>query len=856
MRRRRCSRLDSRNRKIDQRVVVANQRSRGVALVTARLLVFLGVAVLLSVGTAGFVLYAKYARGLPPIIPFEEHTYEGVTTFHADDGQVIGELYEERRILLPYEKIPRRLVLAFLAVEDKRFFSHEGIDLRGVLRAALSNLRAGGVVEGGSTITQQLAKQTLGRDKTLARKVREAIFARRLEDRYTKEQILLLYLNKIYLGHNSYGIQAAAQNYFRKNVWELSLGEMAMIAGLPQSPSRVNPAVNMAASRKRQKEVLERMVDAGFATREEADVALATPLVVYPLMDDFATKVPWFTEEVRRSLGKLAGDDWLRRGLSVFTTASVPLGLAAEEALADGLYAVDRQQGYRGPLAKVPDAETRDGVLARVEAWFRGAPALGDITPVIVASLSKTGLEVLVTPSVRGFLPLSELRWAGPYTELPLVDRTVRRGGVAETIQVRDESKAVSYKPKPGDVAATFHPGDVLLARVIGEPTRKPKGWVATPEGQLRLTLMQPPKVEGAFVAFDQDTGQVKALVGGWDHDRSEVDRVHALRQTGSTMKPLVYSLAYDMGLPPSTVLSGAPFRLDGYNPTGDKAVPDMTLWDGLTKSENSISLRTLQYVLDHGSKERWREWGQRLGLGRELRGYPSEVLGTDQTLWDMTGAFSVFAREGRVVPRTLIRKIVDRDGRVVARRLVPGDGANDARDMLDALYDAAAHPPRQVIDPATAYVTAANLHEVTVRGTGSRVGKELDHEAAGKTGTLPYDVWFIGFTDHFVAGAWIGSDRRERPLGRSVKQNRIHGGDAALPVWLDWMKLADAGRPKRKFTERTPAGVELARIDPVTGMLAREGGMLVPHKKGTAPVRSTPIGATPGFVESYERDF
>lgn len=844
--------VDVVNRKLDRPVVVVNPRRGGVAATALRLLLVAAVAGLVAVVGAGFALYARYARDLPPIIPFEAHTFEGVTTFLADDGDVIGELFEERRILLPYEKIPRKLLLAFLAVEDKRFFSHEGIDLRGVLRAALSNLRAGGVVEGGSTITQQLAKQTLGRDKTLTRKVREAIFARRLEDRYTKEQILLLYLNKIYLGHNSYGVQAAAQNYFRKNVWELSLGEMAMIAGLPQSPSRVNPAVNMKASRRRQKEVLDKMVDAGFVGREDADAAAAAPLTVYPLMDDFADKVPWFTEHVRKSLGDVAGPDWLRRGLTVHTTASVPLGIAAEESLAEGLHDLDHEQGWRGPLATVPDAETRDAVLGRVEAAFQGAPAVGELTPVIVATATSKGVEVLVTPTVRGFIPLEGLKWAGAYTVLPLVEK--RRGG--RTVKVRDESKSVSWQPKLGDPAKVFRPGDVVLARVVAEPTKKPKGFQPTPEGQLRLALEQPPKVEGAFVAFDPDTGYVKAIAGGWDFERSEVDRVHSLRQTGSTMKPLVYALAYDLGLAPSTVFSGAPFRFEGYNPTGDKAVPDMTLWDGLTKSENSISLRALQYVLDHGSKERWAEWGRRLGLSRELQGYPSEVLGTDQTLWDMTGAYAAFAREGRVVPRTFVRRVVDRDGKVLARSLAPADPANDARDMLDALFDAAARPPKQVIDPATAYLTAANLHEVTVRGTGSRVGKALAHEAAGKTGTLPYDVWFVGFTDHFVAGAWLGAERRDRPLGRSVRQNKAYGGDTALPVWLRWMRLAHESRPKRKLTDRVPPSVEVARIDPVTGLLAREGGMLVPHKRGTAPTRSTPVGGLPGFVESQERDF
>ena len=839
--------------------MVANPRKGGLAGALLRLLLVAGVAVGLGVMVAGLALYARFARGLPEIIPFDQHTFEGVTTFYADDGEVIGELFEERRILLPYEKLPRKLILAFLAAEDKRFFSHEGLDLRGIARAALTNLRAGGVVEGGSTITQQLAKQTLGRQKTLARKVREAIFARRLEDVYTKEQILLLYLNRIYLGHNSYGVQAAAQNYFRKNVWELSLGEMAMIAGLPQSPSRVNPAVAMEASRRRQREVLDRMVTAGFVTREEADAAAAQDLVVYPLADDFKDRVPWFTEHVRRSMSAALSGGWLHRGLSIYTTASVPLGIAAEEALREGLVALDKRQGYRGPLARVPDAEARDALLARTAAAFQGVPRVGQLTPVIVTQAEKAGVHVLVEKDVRGFIPASDVRWAGPYSEFPLVDKVIRKGGMRVTVKERDDGGSVSLDPKLKDIAKTFQPGDVLLARVVPPESGKKKGKKSEPvlpEDTLRLSLVQPPKVEGAFVAFDPDTGQVKALAGGYDFEQSEVDRVFSLRQTGSTMKPIVYSKAYDLGLPPSTLFSGAPFNLDGYNPTGDKAVPDMTLWDALTKSENSVSLRVLQYVLSHTSLEDYQEWGRKLGLGRELTGYPSEVLGADQTLWDMTGAISRFARQGRYFERTFVRKVTDSDGKVVLRNLVLADAANDTQDVLDALYDAVTRAPEQSIDPVTAYITSANLHEVTVRGTASRVGKSLDREAAGKTGTLPYDVWFIGYTDSLVGGAWVGSDRRERVLGKSKRRNLVHGGNTALPIWLTFMKEALAKRPKGSFLARVPDGVETARIDPGTGYLAREDGELIPHRRGTAPTRSTPVDITPELIGTHERDF
>lgn len=806
----------------------------------------------------GAATYIHFAKDLPVLPSVDDLEFEGVTTLVADDGQVIGEFYAERRIQLPYERIPRTLILAFLATEDARFFSHEGLDVIGIARAAWNNFVAGGVVQGGSTITQQLAKSMIGSERTLARKAREAILARRMENLYDKEEILLLYLNKIYLGHHSYGIQAAAQNYFRKNVWELTLPEMAMLAGLPQAPSALDPHRHPERARERRVTVLRRMASKGFITPEQAATASRTPLETHPLADDFRDKTPTFTEGIRRQLKDLAGPDWLEQELHVETTVNVAHSLLAQQALDAGLRDLDRRQGWRGPLARVEEPAERAEFFERNRRWFGGEPEAGSLACGIITAVDKQGIEVQVTADLRGHIARKHLRWAGPYTEFKK-DKDGKR----------KTRRKVSFKPRLTSVVDTFHTGDVILVEVLGNTPRPLGSRVSIRSDDplpIAMRLAQVPQVEGAFTAFDLTSGAVTALVGGYDYDRSEVNRVFATRQTGSTMKPIVYSKAYAQGLAPSTLFSGAPFHASAfsdseepskkeYSPTGDKSDEDSLVWNALVHSQNSVSLRVLQYVLRHVPKAEWKSWGEALGLSRPFKGYPSEVLGTDQTLWDMVGAYSAFARSGQRIQARMIRRVTTQRGRTLHRSLDLSDPANTTRDNLDALHDLPATPPPADISPQAAWMTGANLAEVTQRGTGKRARK-LPFPTAGKTGTLAYDVWFIGWSPQHVAGAWVGSDRRERVLGRSVRDNRVYGSDTALPIWKRWMKHAYARPPRSELLGERPEGIRMARVSPQTGRLVRTGGLEIPHLDGTTPPAESEPDEAPLADETDDLEF
>lgn len=835
------------------RVVVVNRRPGGVAMIVVRALAVLLLVAGLGAGAAGFGVYVHFARDLPRLDTFDEMSRSGVTRFEAADGRVVGEWYQERRLAVTWGELPERLVLAFLAAEDARFFEHSGIDIRGVIRAMITNLRTGSLREGASTITQQLAKTLVGSDKSYARKVREAILARRMEDIYSKTQILTWYLNVIYLGHGSYGVQAAAQNYFRKNVWELSLAEMAMVAGLAQSPSRVNPVVNPPAALKRMAHVLGNMRARGWISADEERAALEEALVTHPLRDALGDHVPHYTETARQRVIARYDDGaggWLDRGLTVSMAVDPAAQRVAERAVRDGLEDLARRQGFPGPLGRLE----RDDFFARNAPW--SAPAAKDRVLARVAAVDKGSARVEISPSLAGTLKLPDMRWAAPYTEF---DRDARGRRV-----VRGR---MSFKGKLTDVRKALAVGDVVLVEVGApakaqkskkrqktkkeEPARDP----ATAD-EVALTLVPVPLMEGALLSYGLETGGgVDALVGGWDFDRSQVNRAWALRQTGSTMKPIVYSKAYDLGLPPSALFSGAPFREGEYNPTGARSKDDMLVFDALVKSENSVSLRVLQYVLNHTSLEDYREWGRRLGLARELTGFTSEVLGADQTLFSMAHAFGAFARRGLAPDMHLIRKVTDRDGRVLERNHGPLDPAADLGESLITLWRDAVSPPERLIPETTAWLVANNLATAVTTGTGKRA-RGLDRPAAGKTGTLAYDVWFDGFTAERVAAVWIGADRRERTLGPSERDNKVYGSDTAAPVWLAFMQEVDVGRAKRPVAGPRPDDVIDVRVDPETGLLATRGGREIPHRAGTEPTERSFEETDPSNIGALETEF
>jgi len=862
-----------------QRLAIANRRKGGWWRHLLRLAgAGLGLG-LTSAALAAVLVYTALAHDLPRLDAFEKMAGVGVTRFEAADGSLVGERYTERRLALAWEDLPRPLILAFLAAEDARFFEHSGIDFRGIVRAMVTNLFAGGVKEGASTITQQLAKILVGSDRNWSRKVKEAILARRMEDLYSKEQILAWYINTIYYGHRSYGVQAAAQNYFRKNVWDLTLGQLAALAACAQSPSRVNPALDLVRTKERVTHILDNMVELGWATADEARAAKVETYNVYPLRDLWGDQMPDFTEAVRR-LGPRWNDGertFLERGLTFRMAVDPAAQRAAHDALDGALVDLQKKQGYPGPLARTVSEKERAAFFAKNASWVAralststtGLPLPDSRLLARVAEVSEKTARLEFSATLSGSLDLKASSWATAWTTFP-----------RDSDGKLDTSGKVSFAGKLTSLVNALAVGDIVMVRVVSpppapkpkpaKPTRGKKGEkkdepaevaapLPTPEPPALMLELEPlPMMEGALLSTPLAGGGIDALATGWDFDRNEVDRTLALRQTGSIIKPIVYAKAYDLGLPPSALISGAPFREGNYNPTGARAKEDLLAWVALAESENAVSLRVHQHVQSRVSPEEWKAWGERLGLPRPLMGNTSEVLGMDQTPRGMLGAFATFARAGLSPRLELVRKVSDKEGRVLERNYAPTDPWASLSDAFLALYDAARTSVVPAIGPTTSYLISENLVAAVKTGTGQKA-KSLGREAAGKTGTLAYDVWFAGFTGQRAAIAWIGADRRERTLGPSERDNKVYGASAALPMWVSFMRAVDRipkGESRPGVADVVPPDVVNVAIDPATGLIASKDGLRIPHRRGTEPTEMAPEPAGVESVESVETEF
>ncbi len=801
------------------------------------------------------VLYAWFARDLPVIPPFEAIRFGTVGTVRAAHGQVLAEVFEERRYLLPRERIPDRLVNAFIASEDARFFEHSGLDLIGIARAVVTNLRAGRVREGGSTITQQLARSLLlGHERTLTRKVREAILARRIEDIYTKDQILLLYLNLIYLGEGTYGVQAAARGYFGKDVSDLTLSEAAVLAGLPQAPSRLNPVADPEGTRARRDRVLRRMLEAGMITPAEEAEARKEPIRTIPRRDNLGDRAPVPTIEVLESLKPFLGseDNPLRSagGLVVETTVDLGLQLLAQETVFGAAAALARRQGYRGPIARLtPDRY--DEFLERNRRWLEDHGMWpewprGRLLLALVREVSRDGATVAVGPGIVGSLPLDGMRWAIPYTEFPVVDPATGE---------RKEVARVSLDGRVKDATEVLRPGDVILVTPAAPRGQgRVKGASSVPESGHVFDLAQFPGPQAALVVVEPRSGALLAVAGTTDFDLSQVDRTRSVRQSGSAIKPAYYSKAYDLGIPPSTLVSGAPFREGAWAPTGDKGAPDMTLFEALTRSENTVSLRVFRMVLDRVGVEGLNSWTEGLGLGRPFRGFPAEALGVDVTPRGMASMMATFAAGGVRPELTLVKTVRDGQGRLLVDRRSARDPMTPVLDALAREVAAGPDAARRTVTREVAYLVAANLRRVAESGTASRA-RRLGRPVCGKTGTLPFDVWFAGWTHEVAAVLWVGQDSRERFLGRSQSSGKVYGADTALPPWIEFVRAASEGRPVVDDLARVPEGVIVVDVDPATGLLARDRGIPVPHLAGTEPTEPAP-SLDEGPVEDRLSDF
>jgi penicillin-binding protein 1A len=809
----------------------------------------------------GGLIFWHFSRGLPKIITISDYRPPGVTRVFAtgstrpdgtpDEPAEIGEFYKERRYVVPYEKLPQSVVQAFISAEDDQFFEHSGINLLSILRASIANFRAGHVVQGGSTITQQVAKSLLlTSERSLDRKIKEVILSSRIEHNLNKKQILYLYLNQIYLGHGAYGVQAASRTYFHKDVSQLTIAEAALLAGMPQAPGKYSPLLNPKRAKERQLYVLKRMVENRYITQSQMNDAATASLKVYRDDELNARVAPYYVEHVRKYLLEKYGEKALyEEGLTVYVPLSVSASLAATKNLKEGLLAIDKRIGYRGIINHLDDNTQVENFLAayrlkliekklgyqvllpegridRIEAIRHagfvsdlGLLDEGELYQAVITHLDegKKSAKVMIG-AVRADLFLDRAKWARP---------------------VKDESY-----PKPfRDPAKPFQKGDVIWVSVTKQgPSRDPVA-----------ALEQVPMIQGAVFSLEAKTGNVIAMVGGYDFSQSEFNRaIQANRQPGSSFKPIIYSAALEKGFTPTSVIVDSPLVFkdsDGSNtwkPNNfdEKFYGDTIFRQALIKSRNIPTVKIVQAV----QIPYLVQYAKRLGMTGQFNMDLSISLGSATiSLMDLTKVYALFPRLGRKVSPVFMSKIEDRDGRVLEQSApqppfditkVPMASTAVTTQSPDLSTSPATSPmpsgspspqpqptvqypladdPAQVLDPRVAYVMSHLMTEVVTFGTGHGA-QELGRMAAGKTGTTNdyIDAWFMGFTPQVVTGVWVGFDGL-RSIGPAET-----GAKAALPIWLGYMKEAVKPYPKVEFA--VPSGVTFATIDPNTGKLKPSG--------------------------------
>lgn len=751
--------------------------------------------ILFSAGTGG-VLWYLWSSNLPYIGSLKEYNPPIITEIYSDDGEVIGRFYDEKRTVVPLEQIPEHLIQAFVAAEDARFFEHEGIDFTSIVRAFYKNILAGRIAQGGSTITQQVTRSLLLKnpEKTYKRKVREAILSLQIEKIFSKEKILFLYLNQIYLGHGTYGVEAASRLYFNKPVAEINLAESAILAGLPQAPSRYSPINNFDRVKKRQKYVLEQMHKQGFITQTQMIEALNTEISIHNEQDSPFQKAPYFTEHVRRYLERRYGREMLYRGgLKVYTNLNMEMQRKAQAALEKGLLELDKREGYRGPIRHLSVDEAEQVQAEQEQELVKNPPEIGDVVKGIVAQVDNSKKEVTVLIGTqRGLLPLSEMKWAR-----------------------KPDHKVAYYQVKLEEPGDALQKGDLILCR-LKEKAEDPYTWV--------LSLEQEPKIQGAILSIEARSGRVKAMVGGLDFSTSQFNRaIQSRRQPGSAFKPIIYAAALDYGMNPSTIILDSPY-VSTVNPDEDEEVwrPKNykekffgpTLFrDALIHSRNVITIKILKEI----GVRRVIEYAEKLGIKSPLSPDLSLALGSSGlSLAEITAAYSVFANDGIMVRPFFINRIEDRAGQIIQEQQPD---------------------PEEKISKETAYLMTDLMEAVVKEGTGWRI-KALGRPAAGKTGTTNdlRDAWFIGFTPSLVTGVWVGYDDRH-PMGKGETGSR-----AASPIWLYFMSEVYKGKPVEDFT--APEGVVFAKIDSAKGLLASpysEKTVFQAYKEGTEPKKYTP---------------
>ena len=744
------------------------------------------------VGAGILWVFWTYGKDLPDYQQLANYEPPVVTRIHAGNGALLAEYASEKRLFVPVEAIPPRLIHAFISAEDKAFYNHFGIDLRALARAVVTNIvnyGKGRRLVGASTITQQVTKNfLLTNEVSIDRKIKEAILSLRMERAFSKDQILALYLNEIYLGRGSYGVAAAALNYFDKSLGQLELPEIAYLAALPKAPNNYHPVRNLRAATSRRNWVLDEMQQNGYISQNETDEAKAAPLRMIGQSGFDAAEAPYFTEEVRRQLISRFGETSLYDGgLSVRTTLDPYLQQIADNALERGLEALDRRQGWRGPLGVMLQGADIDKVLAAQTAKLRA-----NHFAALVTKVGPRGAEIYVNGR-NAIIPFELAFWAYP---------------------PRDEE---GVRPPPlTDLRHAIAEGDIVMVqRPNNTPDLIRDGYEPAED---EFSLSQRPLVEGAIVALDPHTGRLLAMSGGYDFATSEFNRaVQALRQPGSAFKPFVYLAALDNGYSPTTRILDAPLVVD-QGPGKPKWKPanytkrfygPSIMRVGIEKSRNLMTARLAMRL----GMEEVQTYARKFGLNEDLPLLLSMSLGAGETtLLRLTAAYGMLVNGGKQITPSLIDRIQDRNGVTIYRHdSRPCEGCQFSvgwdNQPIPELPDIRA----QLTTPASAFQMVSMLEGVVKRGTGRRIAK-LELAVAGKTGTTNDNTngWFIGFTPDLAVGVFVGYDT-PRPLGK-----RETGSTVAVPIFGDFIGHAHADRPVIPF--RRPSGVTIIPVHAETG--------------------------------------
>ena len=750
------------------------------------------------------ILYFKYSDGLPDVRALKEYQPNIITKVYSDSDERIAEFFVEKRIMIGFDQIPLRLKQATLAVEDSSFYYHLGIDPKAIIRASLANYRAGHVVEGASTITQQLTKILyLSPQKKFERKIREAILAIRMELIFSKDEILEMYLNQIYYGHGSYGVAAASRTYFGKELKDLTISECAMIASLPKAPTHYSPYNNLDKALKRRDHAIRRMEYHGFITEEEMQAALTEPLELGEVKG-MLNKAPYFIEHIRQFIQENYGSKQLYQdGMKIFTTLSLEKQQAAEQAMIYGLRKADKRYGYRGPLDKIDlnqDIQAFDALLMElnqrsIASSENETESNGTNNPVS-SEATTNPLTPAGTETSPQLIPFKEGELVkGIVTEIKDEDVTVYLGGDQGIIRLENmdwarepNSRLDGKYHQITDPKEALSKGDIIEVKILA----------ALEEGGWDLALEQEPEAQGGLISMEPSTGYIKAMVGGYDFSKSQFNRAtQAIRQPGSAFKPIIFATAIQDGFTPASIIIDSPIIFKEKEDTFGKWKPvnfekkfygPTSIRTALTHSRNVVTIKLLQST----GVPKAIQMARRLGITTRLSNNLSIALGSSGvTLYELVSAYSIFANQGVRLPPGPIRYIKNRD------------------DEILYTYEPVGEP---VISSGMAYMITSLMESVVQHGTAHIIKETLNRPIAGKTGTTNdyNDAWFIGFSPELATGVWVGKDEDE-----SLGVNET-GTRTAIPIWIKYMQEALKGVPVKSFP--VPNDVTYIKVNQETG--------------------------------------